>query len=90
MAEQIQRTTNVTRTPDYREFYANSVNLRVSNWDFFFEFGKISTITDKEIDVSAEAGVYLSPQQTKALLAILTEHLSRYERNFGEIAVQPK
>ncbi len=30
-------------------------------------------------------GVYLSPQQAKALLNILGQNVSNYERTFGEI-----
>ena len=29
-------------TPDYRENYANSVQVRVNLWDFFLLFGRIN------------------------------------------------
>jgi Protein of unknown function (DUF3467) len=34
-------------------------------------------------------GVYLSPQQAKALLNILTQNISQYEATFGEIKLEP-
>ncbi|MCZ6750506.1 MAG: DUF3467 domain-containing protein [Acidobacteria bacterium] len=34
-------------------------------------------------------GVYLSPQQAKALLNILGQNVSSYERTFGEIKLDP-
>ena len=34
-----QPTFNVTNTAEYRETYANSVQVRVNVWDFFLVFG---------------------------------------------------
>ena len=33
---------HLSNTPDYREAYANSVQVRVSLWDFFLLFGTIN------------------------------------------------
>jgi hypothetical protein len=33
-------------------------------------------------------GVYLSPQQAKALLNVLTQNISQYEATFGEIKLE--
>ena len=35
-------------------------------------------------------GVYLSPQQAKALLAILEQNVVNYEKTFGEIKLDPR
>ncbi len=34
-----QPNFNVVNNPDYREAYANSVQVRVNVWDFFLVFG---------------------------------------------------
>jgi flagellar protein FlaG len=34
-------------------------------------------------------GVYLSPQQAKALLNILQQNVTQYETAFGEIKLEP-
>ncbi len=34
---------NLVQTPDYRESYANSVQVRVSVWDFQLVFGLASS-----------------------------------------------
>jgi flagellar protein FlaG len=33
--------------------------------------------------------VYVSPQQAKALLNVLTQNVSQYEATFGEIKLEP-
>ena len=35
-------------------------------------------------------GVYLSPQQAKALLNIMQQNVSQYEATFGEIRLEPQ
>jgi flagellar protein FlaG len=35
-------------------------------------------------------GIYLSPQQAKALAAILNQNVSNYESTFGEIKLDPR
>jgi flagellar protein FlaG len=35
-------------------------------------------------------GIYFSPQQAKALMAILQQNVSSYESTFGEIKLDPR
>ena len=35
-------------------------------------------------------GVFLSPQQAKALANVLNQNVSQYEATFGEIRLEPK
>lgn len=90
MADQQQRTTKITRTSGYHELYSNNCNLRISNWDFFFEFGRVVNITDREVEVNSEVGVYMSPQHAKAFMKVCADHLAQYEKGFGVIATEPK
>ena len=75
----------IVKDPDYREGYANSVQVRVSFWDFFLQFGKIGGQTPEEVELNVSQGIYLSPQQAKALQTVLAENLKQYEQAFGEI-----
>ncbi|MEZ5397178.1 MAG: DUF3467 domain-containing protein [Bryobacterales bacterium] len=61
----------VTITPQegYSEEYSNSVQVRVSLWDFFLQFGRLGKQTQEEVEIEAFRGIYLSPQQAKALQA---------------------
>jgi flagellar protein FlaG len=34
-------------------------------------------------------GIYLSPQQAKALMNVLTQNVTQYEAAFGEIKLEP-
>ena len=85
-----QPNVNLTQTKDYRDSYANSVQVRVNVWDFFLVFGTLKQQTPSEVEVENFQGVYLSPQQAKALLAILGQNVVQYEQAFGEIKLDPK
>jgi hypothetical protein len=85
-----QPEVKLTATKDYRDNYANSVQVRVNVWDFFLIFGTLKQQTPTEVEVENFQGVYLSPQQAKALLAILGQNVAQYEQAFGEIKLDPK
>ena len=80
----------LTNTNDYRESYANSVQIRVNLWDFFLMFGTVNQTSPDSVTINNFRGVYLSPQQAKALLNVLTQNLSQYEATFGEIRLEPQ
>ncbi|HTV03859.1 MAG TPA: DUF3467 domain-containing protein [Acidobacteriaceae bacterium] len=85
-----QPRINLTKSPDYRESYANSVQIRVSVWDFFLNFGVAHSETPDQVTVQNNYGVYLSPQQAKALWNMLSQNLAQYEQAFGTIALEPQ
>jgi Protein of unknown function (DUF3467) len=75
---------------DYREGYANSVQIRVNLWDFFLLFGVVNQTAPDQVSIQNFQGVYVSPQQAKALLNVLQQNVSQYESTFGEIKLEPK
>jgi flagellar protein FlaG len=79
----------LTQTADYRENYANSVQVRVNLWDFFLMFGTIQQSQPDEVNLQNFQGVYLSPQQAKALANLLAQNVGQYESAFGEIRLEP-
>jgi len=79
----------LVNTPDYREQYANSVQIRVNLWDFFLMFGTVNQAAPDSVMIHNFQGIYLSPQQAKALLNVLTQNISPYEATFGEIKLEP-
>jgi flagellar protein FlaG len=90
MVNPIQPNVKLVNTPEYREGYANSVQVRVSVWDFFLVFGTMQQQTETQVEVQNFQGIYLSPQQAKALMAILQQNISNYEGAFGEIKLDPR
>jgi flagellar protein FlaG len=80
----------LVNTPDYRESYANSVQIRVNLWDFFLMFGTVNQSSPDSVLIHNFQGVYISPQQAKALLNVLTQNISQYEATFGEIKLEPQ
>jgi hypothetical protein len=93
MSETIQKPDNtritLTRTADYRDSYANSVQVRLSVWDFQLIFGTLEQRSAEEVAVDNFQGIYLSPQQAKALQNILNHNLAQYEQTFGPISLAP-
>ena len=83
-------TVSAVQTADYRDTYANSVQVRMSVWDFFLVFGTMHQDAPEEVRVENFQGIYLSPQQAKALLNILGHNLAQYEQTFGQLALEPQ
>ena len=85
-----QPNVKLNNAPDYREAYANSVQMRVNVWDFFMVFGTLQQQTETQVEIRNFQGIYLSPQQAKALLGLLQQNVSGYESAFGEIKLDPR
>ena len=90
MSAPAQPNIKLIAAKDYRENYANSVQVRVNVWDFFLVFGTLQQHTATEMEVTNFQGIYLSPQQAKALLTILEQNVVNYEKAFGEIKLDPR
>ena len=85
-----QPNVKLSNAPDYREAYANSVQMRVNVWDFFMVFGTLQQQSETQVEIRNFQGIYLSPQQAKALLGLLQQNVSGYESAFGEIKLDPR
>ena len=90
MSNPTQPKIKLTNVNDYRENYANSVQVRVNVWDFFLVFGTLQQQSETQVEVNNFQGIYLSPQQAKALSAILQQNVAGYESTFGEIKLDPR
>jgi len=86
----VQPKIQLSSTSDYRENYANSVQVRVSLWDFFLLFGIANQSAPDAVSIQNFQGIFLSPQQAKALANVLNQNVSQYESTFGEIKLEPK
>jgi len=90
MANPAQPNVTLSNTPDYRENYSNSVQIRVNVWDFFLVFGTMQQHSETQVELRNFQGIYLSPQQAKALMSLLQQNVSSYENAFGEIKLDPR
>ena len=92
MSETITQPDNTTitldKTADYRDSYANSVQVRLSVWDFMLVFGTMDQQTREAVSIQNFQGIYLSPQQAKALHNVLSHNLTQYEQTFGHISLE--
>lgn len=80
---------NIANTADYRETYANSLQVRMSLYDFQLMFGTFSQTTPDTVNIINFQGVYLSPPNAKILANLLVQHVQQYEATFGEIHLEP-
>src|SRR3954466_15981259 len=80
----------LNNSAEYREGYANSVQIHVSVWDFLLTFGRLQQQTPEVVEVSNFQSIYLSPQQAKALLMILQQNVENYQKAFGEVKLDPQ
>lgn len=86
---QQQPKLHLVNGKDYREHYANSVQMRVSLWDFFLSFGLMNQTAPDTVTIESFQGIYVSPQQAKALFNVLQQNILQYESTFGEIKLEP-
>ena len=77
-------------TAEYRENYANSVQIRLNVCDFFLLFGRVNQTAPDSIAIHNFQGIFVSPQQAKALLNVLQQNVTQYESAFGEIKLEPQ
>src|SRR5256885_15520710 len=77
-----QPNVKLSNDANYRENYANSVQMRVNIWDFFLVFGTLQQQSETQVEIKNFQGIYLSPQQAKALLGLLQQNVGGEESGF--------
>jgi flagellar protein FlaG len=85
-----QHRVNLIQAPGYRDTYANSVQIRVSVWDFHLVFGQANSEVPDQLSIQNHQGIFLSPQQAKALWNVLGQNIAQYESAFGELNLEPQ
>ena len=81
---------DLVQTPEYREAYANSVQVRVSVWDFQLVFGLAASEAPDQVTIRNHTAIFLGPQQAKALSNMLAQNLAQYEHAFGALNLEPQ
>jgi hypothetical protein len=82
------RETIRHRSNSYAEVYSNSVELKMSVFDFELVFGKILTGDEKKLVIEERVSVSMSPQHAKVFLKVLSDNVKNYEMRFGPIGTQ--
>ncbi len=85
-----QPEIRLSRTDSYRDTYSNSVQVKMSVWDFQLIFGTMQQDSPEQVNLMNFQGIYLSPQQAKALLNVLSHNVAQYEQPFGAVALEPQ
>ena len=63
------------------------MQVRLSVWDFHLVFGTLEQQAADQVQIDNFQGIYLSPQQAKALHSVLSHNLAQYEQAFGHISL---
>ncbi|MCU1338742.1 MAG: hypothetical protein JWO19_4323 [Bryobacterales bacterium] len=80
----------VRRSPVYRSFFANAINLVTSHMDVRMVFGEVGPDEKGEIAHEQVASVVMSWEHAKALAAILLKNVRDHEQRFGPLYLMPK
>ena len=83
-----RREQQRVQSPEYREFYVNSMNIEVTFNDFTLVFGETVTATQDLLKVEQKVGVIMTPEHALACLKALAKILKKYEHTFGKIRQQ--
>jgi hypothetical protein len=90
MSQTPQPQIRIAQRADYRENYSNSIQVRANLWDFFLSFGVLDQASPEGVSIQNFQGIFLSPQQAKALFNILQQNIGQYEATFGELRLEPQ
>jgi len=84
-----QPQLSLAQTSDYRESYANSVQVRVSVWtsNSFLAWPPAIARSGHH---PQSPGNLSQPQQAKALWNVLGQNLAQYEQAFGTLNLEPQ
>ena len=56
----------------------------------FLLFGTVNQTAPDSVTIHNFEGIYLSPQQAKMLMNVLSQNVQQYEATFGEIKLEPQ
>lgn len=79
-----QKPPNIKKSADYKDAYADSVQINFNVWSFSVFLGLVDYV-EGVTNIENFARIRLSPETTKALAAILLSQVAAYEKAFGEI-----
>src|SRR5216684_3989807 len=71
-----QPNVKLNNAPDYREAYANSVQMRVNVWDFFMVFGTLQQQTETQVEIRNSQGCSADATALASRRTILRDYRS--------------
>ncbi|NUU94795.1 hypothetical protein XO10_00465 [Marinitoga sp. 1135] len=80
-----ERKVKIIKSEDFKEVYSNFITVSSSFYDLSISFGKIRNASEKGIEAIVREEIIMSPQHAKEFLKILSQHIKKYEEQFGEI-----
>lgn len=92
--ERPRTRTKVTKVekveaPGILSYYANSVDILMSVYDFVLTIGQMRASGDDTVVVEQQARIIMSPQHLKAFARLLVQKVEEYETEVGIIPEVP-
>jgi len=83
------RTVKKEEAPNIPSYYANSVDILVSVYDFVLTLGQMHPTGPDSVVIEQQARVIMSPQHLKTLTKVLADRVAQYESAYGPIPAAP-
>ncbi len=83
--DDLGRLVNVARSGDYKLFYSDRAEFRVSPFDVKINLYTTQELPTKETLLVEHATLIMSPQHAKQFCEVLLSNIESYEREFGEL-----
>lgn len=72
-----------TPAPDFFRAYSNNLSISMSTWDVTVVFGRVLGVNR----IEEQAEILMSKELAKMFVILMTEHVKKYEAEFGEIKI---
>ena len=86
--EQVQQQTRMA--DDFYTVFSNTLRISVSATEFRFYIGEHYQTPTGKLDIVEHLNIVFAPAQARAILDVLTQALTAYEKNFGPIGIEPQ
>lgn len=84
-----QPEVKFVKADNFRNIYANNVQISSSFMDVVMMFGQIVGLEGGILEVENQARVVMSPQEAKLFTILLVQQIAAYERQFGAVKLPP-
>lgn len=84
-----QPEVKFVKADNFRNIYANNVQISSSFMDVVMMFGQIVGLEGGILESENQARVVMSPQEAKLFTILLVQQIAAYERQFGAVKLPP-
>jgi hypothetical protein len=79
------RKLKIHKAADFKSLYSNWVQVSASPFDISLVVGEATAPDQATVEVEQKVRIFFHPMEAKSIVAMLTQSLEDYEKQFGEI-----